>query len=238
MARGHASFENYLFQLKDCEILRKMDAKSATSFFSLFHEETWPKRSCILNHEKLFYHFYIILSGRIKMYQIEPGNGKEITLFLLTKNDIFDIFCLLDGTRHRAYYECLDNAKVLAAPMDTLRKWLKNNPEHYHQILAYVGTQLRMLEGFVVDIAFCDIYTRLLQLILKNVNKESKNLELINDLSNKEIANLIGATRAVLNRHLQKLKQLGSINMSRKKLEVKNLEILINLLEEKKKPGI
>ncbi|WP_034917496.1 Crp/Fnr family transcriptional regulator [Gillisia sp. CAL575] len=235
MGREQTSYNNYLLQLKDCELIHEMNLKSAESFFSLFHEETWPKHSCILNHEKLFYHFYIILSGRIKMYQVDPINGKELTLFLLTKNDVFDLFCLLDGTRHDAYYECLDEAKVLAAPMSELRKWLKENPENYQKILPYAGKQLRMLEDFVSDITFTDIDTRLLHLLLKNVNKKSKNLELINDLSNTEIANLIGSTRAVVNRHLQKLKQLGSIKISRKKMEIKNLKLLINLFGNKNK---
>ncbi len=221
--------------LKDCEIIKKMDPKSKESFLALFHEESWPKNTCILNQEKLFYHFYIILSGRIKMYQVDDLNGKELTLFLLSQNDVFDLYCLLDGTKHNVYYECLDDAKVLAAPMEDIRKWLKDNPEHYEKILPYAGKQLRLLEDFVSDITFADISTRLLNLLVKNVNHKSQNLELINDLSNKEIANLIGSTRAVVNRHLQKLKQLGSIKVSRKKMEIKNLKLLMNLLAEKKK---
>ena len=169
------------------------------------------------------------------MYQVDEINGKELTLFLLTQNDVFDLYCLLDGSKHNVYYECLDDAKVLAAPMEDIRKWLKDNPEHYQQILPYAGKQLRMLEDFVSDITFADISTRLLRLLVKNVNHKSQNLELIDDLPNKEIANLIGSTRAVVNRHLQKLKQLGSIKISRKKMEVKNLKLLINMLAEKKK---
>ncbi len=221
--------------LKDCELFEKMNTKSSYDFLSLFHEEKWPKNTCILNKEKLTYHFYIILKGRIKMYQVDSLNGKEVTIFLLTKNDVFDLYCLLDGCEHSAYYECLDDAKILAAPMDKLRTWLQANPTYYPQILHYAGKQLRLLENFVSDITFSDISTRLLNLILKNVNKKSENLELINDLPNEEIANLIGSTRAVVNRHLQKLKQNGAIKISRKKMEIRNLRKLMNQLKDRKK---
>lgn len=234
MERKLMPLEKYQLKLKDCEIIQKMDLKSLESFFSLFHEEKWPKYSCIVNQEKLSYRFYIILSGRIKMYRVDPNNGKELTLFLLTKNDIFDLNSLLDGSRHDVYYECLDDAKVLAAPMEDVKKWLQNNPEHYQNILPYAGKQLRQLESFLSNITFTDISTRLLQLLLKNVNPKSQSLELIHDLPNKEIANLIGSTRAVVNRHLQKLKRNGSIKLSRKRMEIKNLKMLISLLEEKK----
>ena len=225
---------NYNSVLSNCAVVQNLSEPARSTFLNLFHEEVWPKNTCIINHEKLFYHFHIILSGRIKMYQVDASNGKELTLFLLSKSDVFDLFCLLDGCEHNVYYECLDDAKVLAAPMNLLRDWLNNNPQHYKNFLPYAGTQLRMLENTVSDMTFTDISTRLLKLILKNVNKTSKNLELINDLSNKELANLIGSTRAVVNRHLQKLKKNGSLKISRNKMEVKDLNLLLHLLENQK----
>lgn len=167
------------------------------------------------------------------MYQLQESTGKEITLFLLTKGDVFDLFCFLDGFEHKIYYECLDRVKVLAIPMESLKTWLDAHPEHYKHILPYVGKQMRLLENFVSDITFTDISTRLIKLLLKNTSGNS-NLELINDLSNKEIACLIGSTGAVINRHLQKLKRNGSINTSRSRLEVKDLNALLHLLEVEK----
>lgn len=235
MVRNKKHLGKHLLKLKDCALIKNMDDPAKESFLSLFHEEVWPKSTCILSHEKLSYHFYIILSGRIKMYQVDDLNGKEITLFLLTKCDVFDLYCLLDGHKHTVYYECLDKAKVIAAPMEDIRKWLNEHPENYKQILPYAGRQLRILENIVSDITFADISTRLLNLLVRNINEESQNLELINDLSNKEIANLIGSTRAVVNRHLQELKKNGSIKISRKSMEITNLKTLINLMADKKK---
>jgi CRP/FNR family transcriptional regulator len=126
---------SYKSVISHCALFKKLSPEVSKSFLDLFHEEVWPKNTCIINHEKLFYHFHIILSGRIKMYQVDPLNGKELTLFLLTESDVFDLFCLLDGCEHNVYYECLDDAKVLAAPMISVRNWLNSNPEHYKNFL-------------------------------------------------------------------------------------------------------
>jgi CRP/FNR family transcriptional regulator, cyclic AMP receptor protein len=217
--------------LSNCMLFNELDETQAYSLIKLFHEEKWKKNTCILNSEKLEFHFYIILAGRIKMYQVDKIGEKELTLFLLSKNDIFDLFCLLDGRKHDVYYECLDEVIVFAAPMKDLRRWLNNHPEHYKNLLPYAARQMRMLENYVSDITFTDISTRLLKLLLKNVNNNSKNLEMINDLSHKEIAFLIGSTRAVVNRHLQKFKKNGSIKVTRNKVEIKDLSILLRLLE-------
>ncbi|MFN4764019.1 Crp/Fnr family transcriptional regulator [Gillisia sp. Q332] len=235
MKRETLLIHKYRQMLDGCDFLKEMDKESINSFLSMFKEEKWSKNTCILNHEKLSYKFHIILSGRIKMYQVDPLTGKELTLFLLIKGDVFDIFCLLDGQEHTVYYECLDDVRVLAAPMPKLRTWLKNNPDNYKILLPYAGKQLRMLENSVSDMTFTDISTRLLKLLIKNVNKNSNDLEYIDDLPNKEIANLLGSTRAVINRHLQQLKKKGSIRLSRNKMEIKDLGILIHLLECQKK---
>lgn len=217
--------------IKDCVIFNTLEEGPRNLLLSLFHEEKWPKHTCILNNEKFFFHFYIIVSGRVKMYQVDDFGEKEITLFILTKNDIFDLFCLLDGYEHEVFYECLDDVKVLAAPMQEVKKWYNQYPVAFKNLMPYVGNQLRMLENFVSSITFTDISTRILKLLISNVNSTSKDLERINDLSNKEIAFLIGSTRTVVNRHLQRLKQKGVINISRNRLEIKDLPLLISLLE-------
>ena len=217
--------------LGNCHLLNNLDKESYDELLSLFHEEKWLKNTCILNQEKLKNNFYIILFGRVKMYQVDLKNGKEITLLLLTKSDSFDLFCLLDGCEHRVFYECIDNVKVLAVPMGNLREWLNKNPQHYLNLLNYAGKQMRLLENYVSDIAFDDIPTRLIKLLLRNVKEDSNNLELIDNLPNKEIANLIGTTRAVVNRHLQKLRKGGAIEISRNHLEIKNLSLLHRLLK-------
>jgi len=221
----------YVKVLKNCYLLKDLDKESYNGLLSRFHEEKWPKSTCVLNQEKWFHNFYIILSGRVKMYQVDPKSGKEVTLFLLAKNDSFDIFCLLDGCEHLVFYESLDSVKVLAAPMVDVREWLNKNPLHYPNLLNYAGKQMRMLENFVSDISFVDIPTRLIKLLIRNVKEDSNNLELIDNLPNKEIANLIGTTRAVVNRHLQKLRKGGAIEISRNHVKIKNLNLLQRLLK-------
>lgn len=216
--------------VKDCIIFNSLDEGPRNSLLSLFHEEQWPKNTCFLNNNKFNLHFYIIISGRIKMYRVDELGEKEITLYIFSSNDIFDLLCLLDGGTHEVFYECLDDVKVLAAPMPEIRKWYNQYPGALKNLLPYAGKQLRLMENFVSSITFTDISTRILKLLISNVNSSSQ-LEKIHDLSNKEIAFLVGSTRSVVNRHLQRLKKNGSIKISRNKLEIKDLHKLIHLLE-------
>ncbi|MGM1055715.1 MAG: Crp/Fnr family transcriptional regulator [Bacteroidota bacterium] len=234
MTREKILNHKYRELLSECDLLNSLDKETSDAFLGLFKEEKWPKNTCILNLEKLSLKFHIVLSGRLKMYQVDPFSGKELTLFLLSKCDFFDIFCLLDSRTHTIYYECLDEVTVLSAPMKSLRNWLNKNPNEYKNFLPYAGKQLRLLENSLFEMTFNDIATRLLKLLIKNVNKNSRDLEFIHDLPDKEIAHLLGSTRAVVNRHLQRLKHNGSIKLSRNKMEVQDLGILMHMLNRQK----
>lgn len=227
------SLINYKYRtlLGGCDLLKGLDKETSNAFLDLFNEEKWTKNSCILNHEKVSMKFYIILSGRVKMYQVDPVSKKELTFFILGPNDLFDIFCLFDGHEHKIYYESLDEVTVLASPMEKFRNWLEKHPNKYQIFMTYAGKQLRLLESSLLDLTFNDITTRLLKLLIKNVNKDSQDLEIIHDLPDKEIAKLLGSSRAVVNRSLQLLKNNGCIKLSRNKMEVQDLRILEKMLK-------
>ncbi len=116
---------------------------------------------------------------------------------------------------------------MLSTPTITMRKWLKMYPRLNERLLTYVSQQLLSVEDYAVNHTFFDIPARLARLILKNLNHKSQKLEYINDLSNEEIANLIGPTRAVVNRHFQDFKKEGILKIGRKEVEVINLPLLL-----------
>lgn len=219
--------------LRSHELFRNLAADSLDDFVPHLKEEHWPKSSCNITSHKTLQKFHIIISGRLKIFKINPSNGREFTLFLLTKNDVFDILCLLDGVEHIVFYETLDDVFLLTTPIDKMREWVAKHSEINKNLLPYLGRQMRILEEYASNVTLIDISTRLAKLILTNINAKSHKLELINDLSNDELANLIGSTRAVVNRHLQEFKHSGILKTGRKKVEIQNLELLLQKAEKK-----
>ena len=230
MTSAEHLYSRYSSTLAKCDLFSYLRKEEWLELLVHFHEERWKKKTCIINPQKFLFHFYIISSGRLKMYHIDELSSKEHTLFLLKEGDVFDLFCLLDGAKHTAYYECLDTIKVLAIPMDQLRNWLNLNPVCYKHFLSFSAKIMRFLEANVSQLIFANISTRLLKLLLDNIDKKSNKLELINDLPNKELAYLIGSTRAVVNRHLQKFKKNGSITLQRNQLAIKDASLLLEEL--------
>lgn len=177
--------------------------------------------------------FYFILSGKIKISQINPDTAKEQTINILTRTDMFDVITLLDGGEHEYISTALEDSEVIEVPIEDIRKLIETNPSFNRFFFPYLAKQMRQMEDLAVDLSLYDVYNRLLRLISRNVDKTKgvTKLKLINDLSHEELASLVGSVRKVVNRSLQKLKDEGIIELSRKSIKLKNLQQLIEKLK-------
>lgn len=225
--RSEKKRKRFLQTLRKNKLLKDLEKENLLLILNELKEEVWPKATCNLGKYRTSNYFHFIVSGRLKIYQIEGHSGREFTFFLLKKGDVFDILCLLDSCDHDVYYETLDRVVLLTISMERMRGLISKYPQINKNILPYLSHQMRILEEYATNITLIDISTRLARLILKNINTESHELELINDLSNEEIANLIGSTRAVVNRHLQQFKNDGILKIGRQKVEIKDLNLLL-----------
>jgi len=191
----------------------------------------WEKSKTI-NPDIGIDYFHIILSGRLKLTQIDPKTGRSVALFLLEEGDIFDVFSLLDGEEHTVFPVALDNVELLCIPMSRARVWLVEHPEFNKKFLPYLGKQMRVLEKFGESLVFHDTSTRLASLILRHIGLKHQNeklhpVTLINNLSHESLAEMIGSVRSVVSGQMKKLKEEEIIFSKRGHLAIKNLEKLI-----------
>ena len=219
--------QKYIEALQTNKILKDLDANELSFLSEHLEKEVWPKNTCSINKPRIKSRFHFVVSGRLKIYKMDEDSGREFTLFLLKKNDAFDVLCLLDGGEHKVFYETLDKVVLLSTPMEKMEQWVKSHPDINKNMMPVLGQQMRIMEEYASNLTLIDISTRLARLILSNINSQSQKLELINDFSNEELASLIGSTRAVVNRHLQHFKNEGILHLGRQKVEVANLQLLL-----------
>jgi len=181
--------------------------------------------------DELMHHFYVIVSGKVKTYQLNLQNAKEQTISILRSGDMFDIIVLLDGKAHDIMYEALDITEVIQLPITKMREWIKTNETLNKRFFPYLATQMRHVEELATDLSLHDTYHRLISLILQNLNPDNKEkYHLIHGLSHSEIAKLIGTVRHVVERHLQRLKKEDIIEENHRHLFVKDIQKLLEKL--------
>ena len=193
----------------------------------------YPKGYPAMDADDTLRAFYIIIEGRLKVYQYNPHNNREQTLYLLGPHDMFDVLTVLDGLRHDVMTEAIDTVKALELPIEKVREWLDTNPAFNRAFFPYMAKQMRQVEELATDLSLYDTSTRLMKLILKNLDLKNpvKHLGLLQNLPHEEIASMIGTVRHVVNRHLQQLKREGVLNIERKRLAVNDVKKLLEKVE-------
>jgi len=177
--------------------------------------------------------FYFILSGKIKISQINFETSKEQILYLLSSGDMFDVTALLDGKGSEYLIEVIEAGEVVEVPIADVRELLSKEPSFQRFFFPYIAKQLRSMEELAVDLSLYDVYGRIIRLFAKYVNDNAKHpkLGIIENLSHEELASMVGSVRKVVNRTLQKLKKDGIIDVSRKQIKLLDLQKLLQKIE-------
>ena len=179
--------------------------------------------------DDLLRHFYIVMEGRVKTYQFSFETNKEQTVFIYKRGDMFDAVSLLDNQSHEISYEVIEDCSVLQLPMEKVRYWLENDTSFNKKIFLYLAAQMRYTEELALELTLYDTKDRLAKFLLDNLNEKKRfRYNLLHNLSNSEIAKLIGTVRHVIERTLKQLKEDGIIESSRKNIIIKNFQKLFD----------
>ena len=128
---------------------------------------SFSKNNNPITYENAEKYFYIIMSGKIKVYNLNFETNREQTLFLLNRGDMFDSIVLLDGLSHDVLTDVLEKGQAIQIPIDKVRDWMKDNESFQSYLLPYISRQLRALEELSSDLSLLDTSERLTKLIFK-----------------------------------------------------------------------
>ncbi|WP_297443455.1 Crp/Fnr family transcriptional regulator [Sulfurimonas sp.] len=213
---------------KQLELLSNTTTAFEEEFYKYSTQFSYKKGSSPFYPDDLLKYFYVIVDGRVKTYQINFQTNKEQTFFIYKRGDMFDLISLLDGKPHEVIYEVIEDANVLRIPIDKVRYWLENYPAFNKKIFPYLAAHMRYTEELAEELALYDTKERFLNLLVQNLNPENKfRYQLLQNLSNTEIAKLIGTVRHVLERSIKELKAENIIATSRRNIKINSLQKLL-----------
>ena len=175
--------------------------------------------------------FFIIISGKVKIYDMNFETGREQTLYLLVRGDMYDTIPLLDGKPHDLASEVLEKGNAIKFPIEKVREWMRKFPSFEQLMYRYIANQIRHTEELATDLSLLETKERLLKLLLKNVETiDKRGVAFLDKLSHTEIANLIGTVRHIIDRHFKDLKKEGVIEKNRNGIELKKLNRVLEML--------
>ena len=233
MKKEASNYLYYFNNLKQSPIFSEVKDDVLHEILAMFNSKKYVKDDYPFTSDSTMYNIYVVISGRVEISVMNFDTDREYIIDILGPGDIYDVICLLDKKEHDIIATALDDMELLVAPIEAAREWLYTHPDFNKALLPYLGKQLRHLEESASDLVLYDTWTRLVKLILRNTDKQTGKISLINNLSHEQIATIIGSARNVVNRHIQDLKSNKLLTVKRKSLEVNDFQKLLEELRKK-----
>jgi CRP-like cAMP-binding protein len=151
---------------------------------------------------------YIVRSGRVRVYKASPA-GKQQVLRIMTPFDSFNDVPVFDGGSNPASAEALDDADVAFLSKADAERLLHSRPSFGPAMLRVFAMRLRHLTGLVEDLSFHSVRARLARALMQSAEGT------VSELTQRELADMVGTAREVAGRDLRQLEEQGIIRLSR-----------------------
>jgi CRP/FNR family transcriptional regulator, cyclic AMP receptor protein len=164
-------------------------------------------------------HLYVVLSGKVKLAHL-AYDGREHLVELLGRSEQFGEVSLLDSAPWTATATVVTDARIARVPAPVLHDWIERDPQLASQLLRAISRRLRRTHADLTSIAFADtpgrVATELLRLASRFGVSYSDEIRIEHDLSQTELAQLVGSSRETVNKILNSFANRGWIRLEPK----------------------
>lgn len=189
---------------------------SATALKARMVEVKVSKGQVLFNEGDSGDRLYIVTDGKIKL-GIKSIDGRENLLAVLGPGEMFGELSLFDPSPRTATATALTDAKLLGLGQEDLNLWLAEHPEVAKHLLRALAQRLRRTWEAVGDLVFSDVPGRvakaLSELAQKFGTRNNDGLHVAHDLTQEELAQLVGASRETVNKALADFATRGWVRL-------------------------
>jgi CRP/FNR family cyclic AMP-dependent transcriptional regulator len=212
----------------------------APLFEALSEDDARALRSDVINvelgrGERLFSEgdegdkLYIILKGKIKLTRA-AHDGRENLLSVHGPGEMFGELSLFDPIPRTSSATAVTSARLAGLAHDDLRTWLTSRPEVAMHLLQALAQRLRRINEVKADLVFTDVPGRVAKALLDLADRfgvpTPDGLQVNHDLTQEELAQLVGASRETVNKALADFTARGWIQLAAKSVLVTDTDRL------------
>lgn len=172
---------------------------------------------------------YVIVEGKVKLGQTSV-DGRESLLAVLGPAEMFGELSLFDPGTRTSTATALTDAIVLGLGNDQLRPWLAGRPEVAAALLQALARRLRRTNEAMADLVFSDVPGRVAKALMELGEKfgtiTPDGLMVTHDMTQEELAQLVGASRETVNKALADFAQRGWIRLESRQVLILDVERL------------
>lgn len=191
--------------------------------------KAFAKGDFIFSAGEASHHVFLLLGGRIKIYQSSTV-GKEAILWFCFAGELFGMAEAARGGGRVVSAQACNACEVLCIRQEEFNAFLGTHPQTSLVIVQVLACRLRVLGDVVINLISDDVRTRVLKMVLQLGARcgipSARGLFLDIELTHQEIADMIGTTRQTVTTTLGQLERDGLLAIYRHKIHITGSELL------------
>jgi len=200
--------------VRGAPLFAALEDEAAASLRASMVEVQLPRGQALFAEGEPGDRLYIVLAGKIKLGRTS-ADGRDNLLAVLGPGEMFGELSLFDPGPRAATATAVTDTVLIGLGHADLEPWLSERPEVAAQLLRALAQRLRRTNEAMADLVFSDVPGRVAKALLdlaKRFGRPSPDgLHVTHDLTQEELAQLVGASRETVNKALADFQQRGWI---------------------------
>ena len=204
---------NFLAQV---ELFKGLTEEDLESLAALMAEASLKRGESLFHEGDAGNRLYLITEGKVKLSHTSP-DGRENLIAVLGPGEIIGELSLFDLQPRSSTVTAIAPTKLLTLAHEEMRKYIEDHPRLAILMLRQLALRLRNTNNQMADLVFSDVPGRvakaLLDLAEKFGERTPEGIYVAHDLTQEELAHLVGASRETVNKSLADFTSRGWIRL-------------------------
>jgi CRP/FNR family transcriptional regulator len=198
--------------LKKTPLFSRLDARVLQQLAAMAVDRIYSPGSQIFSEGEAVAGFFIIVSGRVKVYKLSP-QGKEQTLHIFGPGQPIAEAAVFAGDTFPAHAESMEETRLIFLPWEPFHALIRINPEIALAMLAAISKRLTMFTALVEDLALKEVPHRLAAYLLNLAGNNPAGKPMPLDITKKQLSAVLGSTPETVSRVLARFAREGLIEL-------------------------
>jgi CRP/FNR family transcriptional regulator, cyclic AMP receptor protein len=200
--------------LKKVPFFQSLDDQQLDLIAELAQTRSFPRHTLIITEGEESSSLFIVLEGKMKVF-LSDESGREVILGFEGVGGYIGEIGLLDSEPRSASVMSIAKSKCLIISKDAFLECIRLNPEVAVGIILGLTKRVRSLLENVRNLALRNVYRRVVGSLLSMAVETGDCRTIEQKLTHQELADMVGASREMVNRVLRDLTAGGYITIYR-----------------------